>query len=131
MEDLNGIIKDVERLRDQMADQMAAIFEHIVSVLRRVSESAGRPEIGETEKPLRRSGPKAIYPNNFARNVDLLRLECHFSYAELAGAAGLEKHTVLAHINKGTKPHPETVRVYAETFSAELGRSVSVSDLQR
>jgi hypothetical protein len=127
MEDLNGIIKDVEQQRDQMD----VLFEQIVSVLRRVSESAGRPEIGETEKPRRRSNPKAAYPNNFARNVDMLRIECHFSYDDLADASGIYKRTILRHVNKGMQPHLRMIKLYADTFSAELGREITVFDLQK
>jgi len=79
-----------------------------------------------------RRGRKGLkeYPTAFGRNIDRLRLECGWSYDDLARASGLDKYTILLHVNKGMQPRPATMKIYADTFSRALERTISVSDLQ-
>lgn len=49
----------------------------------------------------------------------------------LSIATDLRKHTILAHVNKGIKPRPGTMKTYADTFSEKLGRQISVFDPEK
>jgi hypothetical protein len=87
-------------------------------------------EAGSMKSGRYRHGPKE-YPTAFGRIIDRLRLECGWSYGDLSIVTGLKKQTILAHVNKGTRPHPETMKTYADVFSEKLRRQISVFDLQR
>jgi hypothetical protein len=50
---------------------------------------------------------------------------------KLAQKTGLDKKLVLSHLNKPTNPHPRNVKLYAQAFTREFGREVTVADLEK
>ncbi len=65
------------------------------------------------------------------QNIDRLRKECGWSFDVLADKTGIDKKLTLSHVNKGTKPGPRIMKEYAQAFTKELGRQVSVADLEK
>lgn len=74
--------------------------------------------------------PIPLCKTTLADNIDRLRKECGWSFNELARRTGMDKTSILSHINKGTRPHPANLKLYAEAFSKKLNRSVLVADLE-
>jgi transcriptional regulator with XRE-family HTH domain len=64
------------------------------------------------------------------RNIERLRKECGWSFDELASKTGLDKKLVLSRVNRGTKPVPRNLKLYAQAFSKAIGQTISVSDLE-
>jgi len=64
------------------------------------------------------------------RNIDRLRKECGWSFDQLSAASSINKKTILGHVNKGRRPHPDTLATYASTFGEKLGRVVTVAELE-
>jgi hypothetical protein len=86
------------------------------------SESAaGRTEISSAAKPSK---------SNVGRNIDRLRTDCGWSFNDLAERTLLEKKLILGHVNKGKGIRPNTLRLYADAFTKELGRKVTATDLK-
>jgi hypothetical protein len=69
------------------------------------------------------------YPTTVGKNIDRYRNLCGLSFDLLAQLTKLSKSTVLNHVNKGAKPHPEALADYAVVFSGKLGTTVTVEDL--
>jgi transcriptional regulator with XRE-family HTH domain len=63
-------------------------------------------------------------------NIDRVRKECGWSFDKLAEKTGIDKKSILSRVNKGTKPHPATLRIYAQAFTRELQRTITVFDLE-
>jgi hypothetical protein len=70
------------------------------------------------------------HKTRLARNIDVLRKECGWTYEATATAIGMHKDSVTDHITKGTRPRPDTLESYARSFSEKLDRHVSVSELE-
>ena len=64
------------------------------------------------------------------QNIERLRYEIGFSYEELASSMGVERKTVWANATGRTTPRPQTLKLYADVFSGELGRPVSVEEIR-
>jgi hypothetical protein len=64
------------------------------------------------------------------RNIDKLRNECGWSFDKLAEKTGIDKKLILSHVNRGAKPHPSTMREYAQAFAKELNRQITANDLK-
>ena len=64
-------------------------------------------------------------------NINALRKECGWSFAELSKASGIDRKLILSHVNKGAKPTPRIMKEYAETFTKRLGRRVTAPDLEK
>jgi DNA-binding XRE family transcriptional regulator len=65
------------------------------------------------------------------RNIDTLRKECGWSFDELAEATGIDKKSILSHVNKGARPIPRILKEYAQAFSKALGRKITAPDLEK
>ena len=65
------------------------------------------------------------------KNIERLRFETGLSYTKLASRLGVQKKTVLENVRGRTMPRPETLKLYADVFSDNLGRSVSVAEIRR
>lgn len=63
------------------------------------------------------------------QNIDRFRKECGWSYDRLAGATGIDKKLVLAHVHGKHKPKPSTQREYTEAFSKQLRRHITPLEL--
>jgi hypothetical protein len=78
----------------------------------------------ELENALARKTP-------IATNIDRLRKDCGWSLDKLAEKTGIDKKLVLAHVHGKVKPHPSTVKLYADAFTKTLSRTITPSDLER
>jgi hypothetical protein len=67
----------------------------------------------------------------FGRNVDRFRKECGWSFDELAEQSGVDKKSILGHVNKNRGAYPGTKRRYATAFSRGLGRAITPDDLEK
>ncbi|MGC1907702.1 MAG: helix-turn-helix transcriptional regulator [Candidatus Acidiferrum sp.] len=65
------------------------------------------------------------------RNIDQLRKECGWTFDDLADKTGIDKKNILAHVNEGRKPRPRTMREYAQAFSKEQQRKITVAELEK
>jgi hypothetical protein len=65
------------------------------------------------------------------QNIDRFRKECGWSFDALEKQTGIDKKQILSHVNKGTKPHPRIMREYAQAFTKELSRQITVADLEK
>jgi ribosome-binding protein aMBF1 (putative translation factor) len=65
------------------------------------------------------------------RNIDRLRKECGWSLDKLAKETGIDKKSILSHVNRGARPIPRILREYAQAFSKELGRRITAPDLEK
>jgi hypothetical protein len=68
------------------------------------------------------------YKTVLGRNIDNLREECGWSLNDLEKASGLDKKLMRGHIS-GKGAHPNTIKVYADTFSKQLGRKITAVDM--
>jgi DNA-binding XRE family transcriptional regulator len=115
---------------------LAQPFHRVQDDLRRLLH--GLPSASKTSEsaqwdvqPAAGGGPAKAHKTAFGRNIDRLRKECGWSFDELAKKTGLDKKLTLGHVNEGKGAHPITVKTYAETFARELGRIVTVVELER
>ena len=67
---------------------------------------------------------------NIARNINKLRKECGWSIDQLAKETGIDKKSILSHLNKGTRPIPRILKEYAQAFSKALNRTIIAPDLE-
>jgi hypothetical protein len=72
-------------------------------------------------------------PTNLALgpNIDRLREECGWSFDKLSEKTGLDRRLIIGHAREGKGARVSTLKVYAEAFSRELGRRISVTDLHK
>lgn len=67
---------------------------------------------------------------NVGQRIDALRLKCGWTQEELAEETGrLGAKQVHRHISGKAKPHPSTLKLYADTFTRGLKRPVSIDEL--
>jgi hypothetical protein len=62
--------------------------------------------------------------------LNRLRLECGWSFEDMAKATDIDKKLILGHVNKGKNPRPSTRATYASAFTERLGRPVTVAELE-
>ena len=86
-------------------------------------------EVGRLLKDLELEAGK-VYKTLIGRNIDRLKNECGWSFDMLANRTGLDKKLVLGHVNEGKGAQPRTLKTYADAFSRELKRTVTVAELQ-
>jgi hypothetical protein len=65
------------------------------------------------------------------QTIDKLRKECGWSFDDFAEETGIDRKLILSHVNKGAKPHPRTMKKYAEAFTKALNREIAVADLEK
>lgn len=65
------------------------------------------------------------------RNIDALRRESGWSFNKLADETGIDKKSILSHVNKGVRPTPRILKEYAQAFSRALGRKIIAPDLEK
>jgi DNA-binding XRE family transcriptional regulator len=64
------------------------------------------------------------------RNIDKLRKECGWSLDKLAKETGIDKKSIISHVNKGVRPIPRILKEYAQAFSKALDRKITAPDLE-
>ena len=83
---------------------------------------------GSKQQELQGDRPRSVAA--VGQNIKRLRLEIGFSYEKLASRMGVERKTVWANASGRTMPRPQTLKLYADVFSAELGHPVSVEEIR-
>ena len=83
---------------------------------------------GSKQQELQRDRPPSGV--GVGQNIERLRFEIGFSYEKLATRMGVERKTVQANASGRTRPRPQTLKLYADVFSEELGRPVSVEEIR-
>ena len=86
--------------------------------------------LAEGSKQQELQGDRSPSVVGVGQNIARLRFETGFSYEELASIMGVEKKTVWANASGRTMPRPQTLKLYADVFSEELGRPVSVAEIR-
>jgi hypothetical protein len=98
-----------------------ALAEEISEKDEKISELQERLTQLERQK----ESPKSA----LGRNIDKYRNECGWSLNQLENVTGIDKKLIMGHI-KGKGAYPSTIKTYADVFSKELGRRITVSDLK-
>ena len=83
---------------------------------------------GSKQQELQVDRPRSVAA--VGQNIERLRLEIGFSYEKLASRMGVQRKTVGANARGQTMPRPQTLKLYADEFSEELGRPVSVAEIR-
>jgi hypothetical protein len=84
-------------------------------------------QIAQQDRSTGEAGPAGL--GKTAINIDRLRKECGWSLNDCERWTGLDKKLIRGHI-AGKSARLKTLRVYAQAFSRELKRTVTVSDLE-
>jgi ribosome-binding protein aMBF1 (putative translation factor) len=92
---------------------------------------AVKADAGTEDKWKKKNMTSAEARSPIGQNIDRLRKECGWSFEALARQTGMDKKQILSHVNKGTKPHPRIMREYAQAFTKELSRQITVADLEK
>lgn len=66
--------------------------------------------------------------SDIGRNIDKLRKESGWSYDRLALESQLSKSLIFGHV-QGRPVTPRIIKIYAQTFSTVLGRTITPDDL--
>jgi hypothetical protein len=108
------------RLQEAKLHQLQAVAEMEQMLLRSA----------ELAKQTNRDGTTKLNKTVTGSNIDRLRKECGWSFNDLADSTGLDKKLILGHVNAGKGIRPNTLRIYADTFTKQLKRTVSVAELE-
>jgi hypothetical protein len=107
--------------REQQDQAQAAADQHQRDLVEQaVAKALGRHQ----ERP-------KTYKTPLGRNISRLRKDCGWTYVDLAIVSEVSKNALLALVNQGTNPHPDTLTRLALAFSEKLGREVTVEELER
>jgi hypothetical protein len=145
-ETLHFSVKDFCRIRELsiLLCRAMANREYVFSRYEMCSEES-RPDAKVLEKrdiepnatgiePEFASAPRLevakTYKTALGRNIDKYRKECGWTYAELERYAGIDKKVILNHVNKGAQARPGMLKIYSDVFTKQLGKPVSVEDLE-
>lgn len=80
-------------------------------------------------KPVERSLDKKSYKTALGRNIDRYRMECGWSQNALEEATGIAKKLTIGHVKHGKNAQPKNLKLYAEVFTKQLGRLVTIAEL--
>ncbi len=121
------ILDDIEGLRRRL-DGISTAIEGIRLQIMQMRDQAS--SISDTSSPSEGGlHEPEEYPTAFGRNIDRLRLECHWTYDDLEYWSDISKSQIINHIRKGKTPYPRTLAKYCDVFSKKLGRRITSSDL--
>jgi len=120
-----------EEFKRREHEQALEDFRHAVThfeIQERVAKSIVRQTLAEGEILGRQ---KAEHTKSvLASNIKRLREECGWTVDELSDKVGLDRRTVLRHTqDRAARPRLRTLKYYAEAFTKQLGREITVSDL--
>jgi hypothetical protein len=104
--------RELERLEREAGSEASALL----------ADRDGSAKSAESEST---NGDTAI-----GRNIERLRTECGWSLDKLAEETGIDKKSILSHLNKGVIPIPRILKEYAQAFTRELGRPITAPDLK-
>ena len=106
------------RSMDEFLDKMTEAFITCIKRARHLASISGSSEQAKT------------YKTALGRNIDMFRMECGWSFDDLAHWSNIDKKSILAHVNQGKSAYPSTIKKYADTFTKKLERPVNVEDLR-
>jgi DNA-binding XRE family transcriptional regulator len=94
-------------------------------------ELARRGKLPSPAQNVRETDSSKSKSTPVGRNINMLRKECGWSFDDLVDETGIDKKSILAHVNEGRKPRPRTLKEYAQAFSKALQKEVTVADLEK
>ncbi len=116
-----------QRLEEERQHLLIAVAE-----LERDVERRGSSHAHSSGKTAQSAGSKSSNATTvIGQNIDRLRKECGWSLTKLAEETGIDKKSIISHVNKGTRPVPRLLREYAQAFSKALGRTIIAPDLEK
>ena len=143
VKNLEGCVRNQPFLTLSGIEAVIALLQHVERDRKPASKQAQTKELpqkGEEEKrgdslPATPS-PQPIHPQKeyktaLGRNIDKLRIDCGWSFDDLAQATELDKKLILGHVNKGKGVHPRTLATYANAFNEKLGLQMKPTDLKK
>jgi hypothetical protein len=123
---LIGSVRELSRVR--RLEPGFVIFENLRNE-ELPSEFQDKSEQSAEREGQSREANRKNVQSGFARKIDELRRECGWSLNDLENATGLDKKLISGHVS-GKGMHPRTLKKYADTFSKELDRKVTVAELR-
>jgi hypothetical protein len=81
-------------------------------------------------KKSRHTNRKVKIHTPLGSNINRLRKECGWTYDDLENRTGIDKTLIIGHVNHGKGAHPSTLKTYADAFTRELKRTITVTDLE-
>ena len=117
----------IHRVCEVSADYCLELENQVLSEGEKTSDNPIKfpLSVGQHRKARNASNPR------IGQNINSFRKECGWSYEDLAKATGLDKKSVLSHVNRGVQPHPKTMREYAQAFTKQLKRQVTIQELEQ
>jgi len=64
------------------------------------------------------------------RRINALRRQCRWSFGTLSKQTGLDMRLIFRHLNDGTTPDQDSLKLYAEAFSRHFRRPISPDTLE-
>ena len=125
----------------RQSDEWLALSKAVTDahVARRTEGDRLRTGANQAESPVAQNiapTPGQVYKSTsrvtaIGPNIDRLRKECGWSLDQLAKETGIDKKSVLSHVNKGVRPIPRILMEYAQAFSRALGRKITAPELEK
>ena len=122
---LNGLDSVTSVLAEAAKSKSPRAPKKVLAQRIRKEKQANRASASESDGT---TTPKQ-YKTPLGRNIDRLRRECGWSMNALSEHTHIDKKLILGHINKGKGGHPSTLKKYADAFTKELKRTVTVAEL--
>lgn len=76
-----------------------------------------------------RSDQASSYKTALGRNLDRCREACGWTFDECSRKTGLDRRLIIGHVREGKGANVKTLKLYADAFSKELRRTVTVAEL--
>jgi ribosome-binding protein aMBF1 (putative translation factor) len=80
---------------------------------------------------LRKKIQERATAERIGKNIEKLKKECGWSFNKLAEKTGIDRTLSLSHVHGKSKPHPKTLKEYAQAFAKELARQITANDLEQ
>jgi hypothetical protein len=118
-------------LNRSLIEKTMLIEQAIRSVLdeEMVSAAASDPQQNTAANLTNEVRQTKTYKTALGRNIDNCRLECGWSFDDLANWTTIDKRVILRHVNEGTHAVPRILKIYADIFAKQLVRRITVADL--
>jgi hypothetical protein len=114
--------------------------QHLLIALAELERELGRSPAGAAESSRAQNSANSAQSveskstkgaTAIGRNIDRLRKECGWSLDKLAKETGIDKKSILSHVNKGARPIPRILKEYAQAFTKALGQRITAPDLEK
>ncbi len=123
---------EIERAIDRALNDGLLSFEEQRIIAAGMADSGqvitGNPN--QKRAPISSSPTPKVYKTKIGENIGRFRKECGWSFDVLADKTGIDKKLILGHINDGKGAQVRTLKTYADAFTKELRRPITVADLE-